>query len=85
MFATQEELNGWNSCTHEALEHLLLKHPEVRSTFTDWIAKERDDLSHLDFSAPQTVVRFQMRSQSEIPTAEQKGRFAALQALSRLR
>lgn len=85
MFATQEELNGWNSCTHEALEHLLLQHPEARSTLTDWIAKERAELSTLDFSGPQTAVRFQMRSQSEIPTAEQRGRFAALQALSRLR
>ncbi|WP_146123199.1 hypothetical protein [Burkholderia cenocepacia] len=85
MFATQEELNGWRSCMHEALEHLLQQHPEARSTLADWIAKERAALSPLDFTSPQNVVRFQMRSQSEIPTAEQKGRFAALQALSGLR
>ena len=85
MLATQEELNGWRSCMTEALEQLLLKHPEARSTLAEWVTKEQAALSPLDFTSPQNVVRFHMRSQSEIPTAEQKGRFAALQSLLRLR
>ncbi|MBR8303463.1 hypothetical protein KDW49_22400 [Burkholderia dolosa] len=70
---------------NEAFEQLLIQHPEARSTLAEWIAKEQAAFGALDFTSPQNVVRFRMRSASEVPTQEQKGRFAALQALSKLR
>jgi hypothetical protein len=82
MFATQDELNGWNACLKEALQHLLREHPEVKSTLVAWLSNESAALKGLDFTAPQTTVRYQMRSSAEVPTAEQKGRFAALQLLA---
>ncbi|MFA8327027.1 hypothetical protein [Burkholderia ubonensis] len=76
-------IEGWNACLQEALESLVLVHPEVKSTLRSWIALEARKLDGLDFSEGlQTVIHFSFKDSATIPNEQQRGRHSALNLLS---
>jgi hypothetical protein len=83
MLNTQGQLDGWQTCLREALEHLLATHPETAATLRDWAATEARKLDGLDLSTGfQTAIQFSFRDAASIPSEQQRGRHTALNLLS---
>ncbi|WP_144410535.1 hypothetical protein [Burkholderia thailandensis] len=85
MLNTQGQIEGWQTCLQEVLEHLLATHPEVAATLQSWVVLEARKLQGLDLSEGlQTVVHFGFKDAATIPSEQQRGRHVALNMLASL-